>query len=498
MGRAWKKVCFVSVLCVATILSVVYFKNCREPGENVEQHDRGGRYNPRSLNHMNGPGVSFFKTDNPYKDESEWRTFAEALERYKKFHRKKLKQFKSSPDGGGVRMLTWACSQSECSGLGDQLFRVQYFLLLAIMSDRVFTIYWDDKLRESAGYLLPSEIEWDYFDPSKGMCSDKGKCSHPVYRSTSVLGLGWTNDDFSNFGKVLFSSVSQITITGKVVAKIMYIGNHTMYEPGELITKGMERLGIEQILSVKGNGTIFWYQRSLWYDMLHRFGIHKLMEVPKVAAGFGKINNVWIYISHYAFTYLFQFSTDFVGRVTEYKKTLGLYKKDYLSLHIRTGFAGSSHVEKWTSRYFHGESKLFDTEEEWDCFIKYSIKIRDETLGNMAPIYLSSDSDLVKERIKSMYNNSHFVFGNFTLVHSGKHQDYAAGNTDLDGHLAMWLDFIMLADGKVIVHPSSSFSVNAAFIRPIPHVNHSWVFYDAGLKCIASYRAGFSASCISC
>lgn len=493
MGRAWKKTCPVLILCVIAIFSVFYFKNKK----NVEQQ-WGSNPAPKSHPLNREAGVSFFKTDNPYKDEREWKTFAEALEKYKTFHREKLKQFKSSSDGGGVRMLTWACSQSECSGLGDQLFRIQYFLLLAIMSDRVFTIYWDEKLKASADYLLPNEIEWNYFNKSKGMCSDKGQCSHTVYRSTSIFGLGWTNDEFSNFGKTLFSSEPLITVTGKVVAKIMYIGNRTIYDPGELITKGMERLGIEQILSEKANDTIYWYQRSLWFDLLHRFGVNRFMEIPKVGAGFGVINNLWIYVSHYVLTYLFQFSMNFVGRVAEYKKSLGLHGKDYLSLHLRTGFTGASYQEKWTSRYLHGESKLFDTEKEWDCFIKHSIELRNEILGSMAPIYLSTDSNLVKKRVKSRYSNHHFVFGNLALMHSGMHQNYAAGNVELDGHLAMWLDFFMLADGKVIVHPSSSFSVNAAFVRPIPHVNHSWVFYEHHLKCIASYRAGFPPSCISC
>lgn len=182
-----------------------------------------------------GPSVSYFKSDNPFKGQAEWKTFQKVLSDYKSFHKAKLAELKASKDGGSVRTMTWACSQSKCSGLGDQLFRIQYFLLLSMMSDRLFTIRWDKKLRKSAKYLLPNEIEWDYYDESKGMCDDSGMCRHKIYDATSLWGFGWTKDEFVHFGRVLFSSTQHITVTGQVLAYNMYIGNLSMLDPGPMI-----------------------------------------------------------------------------------------------------------------------------------------------------------------------------------------------------------------------------------------------------------------------
>lgn len=80
-----------------------------------------------------------------------WPTFRQALERYSKFHKEKLKQLKESetpPED--VRTLTWACSQSLCSGLGDQLYRIQYFFLLAMMSDRIYSLFTGTRLWSAA------------------------------------------------------------------------------------------------------------------------------------------------------------------------------------------------------------------------------------------------------------------------------------------------------------------------------------------------------------
>lgn len=450
---------------------------------------------------IGGAAVNFIECDNPFKDREEWKTFQKALADYKVFHKAKLAELKSSSDGGEVRTLTWACSQSRCSGLGDQLFRIQYFLLLAMMSNRLFTVYWDEKLKKSAQYLLPSEIDWSYYDETKGMCDDKGACSHKVYDATSLWGFGWTKEEFVHFGKVLFSSTQHITVTGQVMAYNMYIGNLSMLDPGDMIRRGMKKMGVQQILTEDTGGTVYCGHRPLWYTWLHRFGIHKLIEIPELNNGQVQANEPWLYFSHYTFTYMFKFPGDLIKRVAAYQKKLGLYNQDYLALHLRTGFMGTPDQEKWVTRYIHSGWKFFYHEWEWDCFIKHAIRLRDETLGPGKPIYLSTDSDLVRNKINTVYGDQHFVYGNLTLVHSRfNHKSCGtenAGNAEVEGHLAMWLDFFLLGSAKVIVHPDSSFSVNAAFMGPIPHKFHSWVLWDHNLGCLASYRTGV-VSCIEC
>ena len=446
--------------------------------------------------------VSYFVTDNPFNERPEWKTFQKALADYKVFHKAKLEELKASKHGGTVRTLTWACSQSKCSGLGDQLFRIQYFLLLAMMSDRLFTIYWDEKMQKSTQYLLPSEIDWSCYDDSKGMCDDSGMCSHKIYDLTSLWGFGWTKGEFVHFGKVLFSTTQHITVTGQVLAYNMYIGNLSMLDPGPLIYKGMKKLGVQDILSGEKDKTVYCGHRPLWYTWLHRFGMHNLIEIPEINNGQVQANEPWLYLSHYTFTYLFKYSKSLLERVDAYKKQLGLYQKDYLALHLRTGFMGTPDQEKFITRYIHSGWKFFYHEWEWDCFIKHAIQLRDETLGPGKPIYLSTDSDPVRTKVDTVYSNQNFIYGNLTLVHSRfdhKGCGVETHNDDdvIEGHLAMWLDFFLLGGAKFIVHPDSSFSVNAAFVNPIPHRFHSWVLWDYGLGCLASYQTG-KVACIKC
>ena len=496
-----KKKVLVTIFAAAYILLLslllCYNKNsetCPKPadtlGKGAATREDGG-----------GPSVSFFDTSNPFKEHNEWKTFQKALADYKVYHKAKLAELKASKIGGTVRTLTWACSQSKCSGLGDQLFRIQYFLLLSMMSDRLFAIKWDKKLQKSTKYLLPSEIDWSYYDESKGMCDDSRMCSHEIYDTTSLWGFGWSQDEFVHFGKVLFSSTQHMTVTGQVLAYNMYIGNLTMLHPGHMILQGMEKLGVQKILSEIRKETVHCGHKPLWYTLLHHLGMHLIMDIPRISSGQIQANEPWLYFSHYTFTYLFKFPASLITRVEAYQKKLGLYNRDYLAVHLRTGFMGTPDQEKFVTRYIHSGWKVFYHEWEWDCFLRHATRLRDEMLGLGKPIYISTDSSYVRAKVDSEYGGKGIVYGNLSLVHS-RFNHKSCGLVTLDesaveGHLAMWLDFFLLGNAKVLVHPDSSFSMNAAFLKPIPHRYHSWVLWDSNLGCLASYRSG-KVACIDC
>ena len=172
-----------------------------------------------------------------------WTTFRKALKLYKDFHRDKLKQLKQESSRGAqvkIRTLTWSCSQAKCSGMGDQLFRIQFWLLLAMMSDRMFIVHWDEALQRSAKYLIPNEIDWSYFNQSIGMCSDEDSvmdlhsCVRTRFDSTSIWGFGWTKGEFDQFGDLLFSSEPHITVTGRIIAQgVMFVGKDSVLNPGD-------------------------------------------------------------------------------------------------------------------------------------------------------------------------------------------------------------------------------------------------------------------------
>lgn len=485
---------------VVLMLVILYFYS--KPTISCPSRPRDLLQETRHYRDKDDDFVDFFNPDsNPYRVKREWKMFLHALQKYEKFHQNKLKQLKSSPRKGDVRTLTWACSQKKCSGLGDQLFRIQYFFLLAMISNRLFTIRWDTGLQQTTQYLLPNKIDWTYFNESIGMCDDTHPCSHHnIFDVTSIWNFRWTKKEVSHFEEVLFSSEQHITVTGLVAVDVDKVSNSTLEEQGRRIANGLERIGVRQILQEKGTDTVHTDSKPLWYTVFHKLGVHHLMEIPETSNGKTHYTNNWIYVSHTIFTFLFGFSQKLLTEVEKYQQSLQLHDEDYLVIHIRTGFLGSKSKEDWMSRFQHEGSKLFSKPEHWKCIIKHGIELRDQKLGRNASIYLSTDSDQVKHLVRRAYDNQRIKFGNLQLVHSGLERGHnrcgvkwtAVNN---ESHLATWLDFFMLANGKEIVHSESSFSVNAAFLMPIPHSAHSWVFYDHNKGCLTANIAG-NTTCI--
>ena len=433
--------------------------------------------------------------DNPFKDNKDWTTFVRALEKYRVFHRRKLQQMKESSDGDvNVRTLTWACSKERCSGIGDQLLRIQYFFLLAMMSDRMFTIRWDKKLKKAVAHLVPNNIQWDYFDESKGMCEDTGPSSGKIYDTTTIFNFAWTKKEFSDFGEELFSSTRHITVTGRVYVDGMFIANYSVLDPGEKIRAGMQKLGVQQIFSEAGiNDTLFARRFSHWYDLFHMLGINYIKEIPSMDGGFVQASDSWMNVSHTILTYLFAFSEDMLTTAVSYQKSLNLYGKDYVVLHLRTGFFGTSHQEKFLTRLIAGGWKLFANKQHWKCLIEHSIDLRDRTLGPTAPIYISTDTHLVKEEVIKSYADKNIVLGSFKPTHTANKHNTCSRTDD---SLGLWLDFLVMGRAKKIVHPISSFSINAAFLSPILLENRSVVMYDSNRKCLAVFSAGREPDCI--
>ena len=97
----------------------------------------------------------------------------------------------------------------------------------------------------------------------------------------------------------------------------------------------------------------------------------------------------------------------------------------------------------------------------------------------------------MKDMVLREFGDKHITFGDITLVHSKNiHKECETG-----GNLATWLDFLMLAEAKAIVHAESSFSINAAFLKPIPHSSHSWIMNNNDRGCLAAHNAG-NTNCI--
>lgn len=438
----------------------------------------------------------------------DWVTFSRKLKAYKAFHAKKLQQLKNGDDS--VKTLTWACSQSRCTGLGDQLLRMQFFFLLAMMSDRIFTVYWDEGIKRSSKYLLTNEIDWSYFDQSKGMCSDDKavfsghNCAKTTFDTTSMWGFGWNSKEFADFGDVLFGSEQHITVTGWVKVYTMYIGNDSIFDPGERIKAGFENLGLWKLLTIDSKNTVHCGHKHFWYHLLHKLGVNHIMEIPKISSGKVLASEPWLQLSHVIFCYMFKFPQILMREVDRVMKSLGINDKQYLAIHLRTGFKGMPYEESAATRWIHRNWKMFDDESTWGYILDYSFDIALQRIGPNSVIYLSTDTDIAKERFIKKYHGRLKVM-NTSATHSAFVRSKCEGqnspqNTNQfssnDPYMSMWIDFFLLGRAHVVVHGESSFSLAACFFTPIAHLNQVWYMHDDSRNCIASY-IGSNSTCIT-
>ena len=158
-----------------------------------------------------------------------------------------------------------------------------------------------------------------------------------------------------------------------------------------------------------------------------------------------------------------------------------IFHKAYIGVHIRTGFLGTEyeevvHLDKY--RY-----KIFRTEDVWLNTIKCSLHLSDISSvpdsGKMA-LYLATDSYRVKE-LADKEHDRRIKTLNMTLQHVAIHSvdEHNSRQTaderqesefdressqgvgvvsGVDGHMATWIDFLLLARADVLVQSTSGFS----------------------------------------
>ena len=326
-----------------------------------------------------------------YKSEQAWKIFHNALNRYKDLHKRGIKCLQSS-ERNNVKTLTWVFSRKTCNcGLGDQLLKIQFFFLLALMSDRVFTITWDVDLRHKTGDIEHNEINWDVFNTSVGnsiMCGSHKSdslCNHNEYASTSLFGFGWTESEYERFGEALFGQEKQITVLANVFVSAMFIGDKSLMRTGKMIEEGFQTLGVSSILDADRYQGVHFTHGSPWYAMLQAVGLTKVLGILPMNNGHVLASESWVQLNHILFNYLFKFPTGLTTRVEEIKKSLGIDRQSYVAVHLRTGFEGSPQVDSLGTRLLFRNWKFFD-QSAWSCILAYSIQVADNFVGPNTPI----------------------------------------------------------------------------------------------------------------
>ena len=418
-------------------------------------------------------------------EQQAWAAFNSSLEQYKGIHKRGVE---SLHDSSHVRTLTWTCNlKKKCNGIGDQLFRIEFAFLMALMSDRVFVIHWDEGLREKTKHIRPNQINWDVFDSSLGMCSSDGggQCRSRLYDRESLFGFSWTEGEYNLFGKALFGPEQHITI-GDFYVNSIFIGDNSMMMAGMLIEEGFENLGVKTILAKNRYNQVLYYRKALYYGVFEWLGLTGLFGIQPMNNGRVQATDAWMQLNHVIFHYLFTFRNDLLTQVEQMKTALQLSTQPYLAVHLRTGFVGSPHVESFKARWQFKNWKLFD-KSVWPCVLNHSINFADRLIGPNAPIYVATDSTVARDWAIHRYGNR---IRSSTLVPT----HFAQGDNNADD-VSSWVDLLMLGGSRAMVHGDSSYATNAAFLRPIPIAMQSWIMEDSERGCMASH-VGSNVACI--
>ena len=363
-----------------------------------------------------------------------WTMFKGHMDNYIDFHHQQLQKLKSGDSS--VCTLTWSCyNPLECCGIGDKLYNIQQALVYAIISNRVLSLHWNPASYETMKYLQPNKIDWTYFNRSQGM---KDRHSRDQYRA----GMTRTAEYYEPFYVQLMSK-DHVHMTVNHELQVPFIRGMRMAAVSIAINETLARFGITTLL------------------------IENSTRVPLEV------------FSGELLRYLFLFDSSVIEKVEQIQHMMN---KPYLAIHIRTGFLG---MEQEEEKRFNSR-KAFRNSTDWEKTIACSIRLAGDLYGPEHSIYLATDSNLVKKLALSKYGNR-IKMANLTLQHaaltipklpwikseaahkpstnfpeaSSDNMAAAVNISGVDGYMATWVDFLLMARANALVHSISGFSVTA-------------------------------------
>lgn len=346
-----------------------------------------------------------------------WETFRHTLEEYKLFHAEQSSRLRSGNNGSSVRILTWACVDPvRCSGVGDQFYRIQQALLLAIISKRVLCLYWNDEDLRTMKYLIPHEINW--------------RCGGGVRKGN---GINFKLDGRQNFARLLSmldGSSEYVTLTHELA--VPFIRAYYKMSVDPTIASRLNKIGFRNLLP-------------------------KSSKLPMT------------FINGKLLRYLFTFPAEVIATVDSIQESLGISTQPYLAVHMRTGFFGTAQQEVG---HFNSH-KIFRDKQDWLSSLLCATKLATHELGSIAPVYLATDSYLVKNLAETQFSPQ-VKIANLTLQHVALTRKNNGGSSEssesetMDGFMATWVDFLLLARSHVLVRSISGFSTIAGQFCSIP------------------------------
>ncbi len=390
------------------------------PSEQTSHHNLSDNYDGGSpmpqQNHSDNISLTpCLKAAKSSHTNVNYNTFKKSLQTYALFHSQQIEKIKSGDSS--IRTLSYVCNNPiQCHGIGDQFYRIQQVLLLAIASNRVLFLDWDEIGMKTFRYLAPNQIQWNF---KQKIINAKHFTKDIKEMKECVRFMNDVNSDDQQH--IIISTALRVPFT-KGLTQLFHCDEHNI----------LSRLSLVKIL---GN----------------------ISEEHKVPHSFqGEL-----------IRYLFSFSQDVLRKVNEAQKSMSIFNVSYIGVHIRTGFYGTQYQENLGKRNF--KMKIFRKEDTWYSMLNCSLRLSDKSPDKI-PLYLATDSYQVKQLATKQYGNRVKSL-NMTLQHVAIPFKEGAGDVStlsgVDGFMATWIDFLLLARSEVLVHPISGFSTIAGMFCPV-------------------------------
>ena len=380
--------------------------------------------------------------------------FARALQDYADFHQRTSPIFgmnKTDP----ARILVWQCSVLDyCGGLADRMKGVTYALLLSMFSRRRLIVNWDDT------YVEPNLIDWtddvvyrflksvDKYEVGNGTSTQKSISNSNQRLSDqnfvdddSVVADYARGEIYDKLGRLseypyqfrMFSIIGGTGIDNSesdIIYTLSTIGGPSKYV---LLSTNLEPCTVKD--SYK-NGNQEWIKDGLKWVGLDHFSMTEIDNILGITM-----------------RYLFRLKSSLLEEVAAAGRTLALSRQLYTSLHIRTGFAGSSRLHESIKL-----PKFVRSKESWEAMLMCAVEKANSFLGPTSPILLATDSRIVKHMAVSKYGGRFRTLDN-SLLHVDKMDKipHVLQGNELEGVIFTWVDMFLLAESHVQVGGTSGY-----------------------------------------
>ena len=187
-------------------------------------------------------------------------------------------------------------------------------------------------------------------------------------------------------------------------------------------------------------------------DGLKRTGLHLLTKA--------EMNEILGIV----FRYLFQFRNDLLRIMNSAKHRLALDTQKYVSVHIRTGFVGTNYLERASS------PKFIRKKDQWEKMLQCAVNVSNRIIGLNSSIFLATDSTLVKDLAANTYGVRYRTLDAVLTNVDNVNKKTGPNEAQKEGMLAVWVDFILLAQSYIQVRAGSNWIKASGFALGAGHL----------------------------